>query len=134
VPGIYAADRLPLDRLKSGAPAIADDDDSYSNHIHAVDLARIAVAALLRGKPCRIYHATDDDEMKMGDYFDALADAYTLTRAPRLSRAEVKTAVSPMMWSFMNESRRLSNTRMKQELKVVLRYPTLNAFFAINNT
>jgi len=129
VPGIYAADRLPLDRLKSGAPAIANDDDSYSNHIHAEDLARIAVAALLRGKPCRIYHATDDDEMKMGDYFDAAADAYTLTRAPRLSRAEVKTAVSPMMWSFMNESRRLSNTRMKRELKVVLRYPTLNAFF-----
>jgi len=84
---------------------------------------------LLRGKPCRIYHATDDDEMKMGDYFDAVADAHTLPRAPRLSRAEVKTAVSPMMWSFMNESRRLSNTRMKLELKVVLRYPTLNAFF-----
>lgn len=128
VPGIYAADRLPLDRLKSGAPAIANDEDSYSNHIHAEDLARIALAALLRGKPCRIYHATDDDEMKMGDYFDAVADGTHLPRAPRLSRAEVKIAVSPMMWSFMNESRRLSNTRMKRELKVVLRYPTLNAF------
>ncbi|HCI53887.1 MAG TPA: NAD(P)-dependent oxidoreductase [Gallionella sp.] len=129
VPGIYAAERLPLDRLKSGAPVMNAHEDSYSNHIHAEDLARIAVAALLRGKPCRIYHATDDDEMKMGDYFDAVADAHTLPRAPRLSRAEVKTAVSPMMWSFMNESRRLSNTRMKLELKVVLRYPTLNAFF-----
>jgi nucleoside-diphosphate-sugar epimerase len=129
VPGIYAAERLPLDRLKSGAPVMNAHEDSYSNHIHAEDLARIAVAALLRGKPCRIYHATDDDEMKMGDYFDAVADAHTLPRAPRLSRAEVKTAVSPMMWSFMNESRRLSNTRVKRELKVVLRYPTLSTFF-----
>ncbi|MFA7400229.1 MAG: SDR family NAD(P)-dependent oxidoreductase, partial [Sideroxydans sp.] len=31
----------------------------------------------------------------------------------------------PMMWSFMNESRRLTNLRMKQELKVTLRYPTV---------
>ncbi len=128
VPGIYAQDRLPVERLKMGSPAIAENEDSYSNHIHADDLARIAVAALQRGKPCRVYHATDDDEMKMGDYFDTVADAFYLPHPPRLSRAEVKNTVSPMMWSFMNESRRLSNTRMKRELKVFLRYPTLMYF------
>lgn len=134
VPGIYALERLPLERLRAGAPVITEAEDSYSNHIHADDLAGICLAALLRGKPCRIYHATDDDEMKMGDYFDALADRYGLPRAPRMARCEVQAAVSPVMWSFMNESRRLTNGRMKRELGVRLRYPTLATFTAIEGS
>lgn len=123
VPGIYAADRLPLSRLQQGMPAIIAEQDSYTNHIHADDLARIVVATLRRGKPNRVYHTSDDSESKMGAYFDEVADAYHLPRPPRLPRAEVQRAVSPMMWSFMQESRRLTNTRMKNELKVLLRYP-----------
>lgn len=125
VPGIYAAERLPLERLRSGSPAIEAVDDGYSNHIHADDLARIVIAALRYGKPSRTYHAVDEDEMKMGDYFDAVADAFDLPRPPRLPRDEVRRSVSPMMWSFMNESRRLSKERMKRELKVKLCYPTV---------
>ncbi|MFH2134222.1 MAG: SDR family oxidoreductase [Pseudomonadota bacterium] len=125
VPGIYAEDRLPLERLRAGTPAIVAVEDGYSNHIHADDLARIIVAALRRGKNNRVYHAVDDDEMKMGDYFDRVADAYGLPRPPRMARAEVQRIVSPGMWSFMAESRRLSNLRMKRELKVRLLYPTV---------
>lgn len=130
VPGIYAADRLPLERLRSGAPAIVASEDGYSNHIHADDLARISVAALQCGKACRVYNASDDSQLKMGGYFDAVADAYNLPRPPRLSRADVQAAVSPMMWSFMNESRRLTNQRIKRELKIQLRYPTVADFLA----
>lgn len=125
VPGIYAADRLPLERLHSGSPAILAEEDSYTNHIHADDLARIAAAALHRGKPNRVYHASDDGELKMGDYFDAVADACGLPRPPRLPRAEVERSVSRALWSFMNESRRLLNRRIKTELRVRLRHPTV---------
>jgi nucleoside-diphosphate-sugar epimerase len=125
VPGIYAGDRLPLERLRAGTPAIAATEDSYTNHIHADDLAQVIVAAMRRGRPNRTYHACDDSEMKMGDYFDAVADAFGLARPPRLPRAEVQSSVSPALWSFMNESRRLDNTRMKRELKVRLTYPTV---------
>jgi nucleoside-diphosphate-sugar epimerase len=125
VPGIYAADRLPLSRLQQGTPAIIDSEDSYTNHIHADDLAQITVAALRYGKPCRVYHTSDDSHLKMGEYFDSVADAFGLPRAPRISRAEAQHVLSPMLLSFMNESRRLTNTRMKRELKVVLRYPTV---------
>jgi nucleoside-diphosphate-sugar epimerase len=125
VPGIYAADRLPLSRLQQGTPGIVDGEDSYTNHIHADDLARISIAALQYGKSCRVYHTSDDSHLKMGEYFDSVADAYNMPRVPRISRAEAQRVLSPMMLSFMNESRRLTNTRMKQELKVVLRYPTV---------
>ena len=125
VPGIYAHDRLPLDRLRQKLPALADEDDVYTNHIHADDLARIAIAALARGAAARVYNACDDDEMKMAEYFDVVADAFGLARPPRLPRLALKAAVSPMMYSFMTESRRLANRRIKDELRIRLLYPTV---------
>ncbi len=124
-PGIYAADRLPLERLRAGIPAIVAGEDGYTNHIHADDLARVVVAALRNGKPNRVYHACGDSGMKMGEYFDIVADSCGLARPPRLPRKEVENRVSPMLWSFMNESRRLVNARMKRELKIKLRYPAV---------
>ncbi len=125
VPGIYAADRLPLARLQQGLPCIIDNEDGYTNHIHADDLARIAVAALRYGKVCRVYHASDDSQLKMGGYFDAVADAFSLPRPPRVSRAEAQRVLPETLLSFMNESRRLNNRRMKRELRVRLHYPTV---------
>jgi nucleoside-diphosphate-sugar epimerase len=130
VPGIYAHDRLPLDRLRAGTPALAADDDVFTNHIHADDLAHIAIAALMRGGRGRTYNAVDDSQLKMGDYFDAVADAFGLPRPPRLPREQLKSAVSPMMYSFMGESRRLRNARVKRELKVRLAWPTVAATLA----
>ncbi len=130
VPGIYAAQRLPLKRLEQGTPALVAADDVYTNHIHADDLARIAAQALRRGRGGRIYHAVDDTQMKMAEYFDAVADAFGLARPPRLARAELAASVSPMLLSFMSESRRLANARIKQELGVRLRHPTVSQALA----
>jgi len=125
VPGIYAHDRLPLDRLRLKLPALADTDDVFTNHIHADDLARITIAALARGAVVRVYNAVDDSRLKMAQYFDAVADAVGLARSPRLPRSELQAAVSPTMYSFMTESRQLSNRRLKRELRVRLLYPTV---------
>jgi nucleoside-diphosphate-sugar epimerase len=122
VPGIYAGDRLPLKRLQLGTPALIAQDDVYTNHIHADDLARVIARALFRGAPGRVYHAVDDSDMKMADYFDSVADAFQLPRPPRLPRAELADAVTPALLSFMSESRRLLNQRLKRELGVGLRY------------
>jgi nucleoside-diphosphate-sugar epimerase len=123
VPGIYASDRLPLKRLREGTPALAAQDDVYTNHIHADDLARIIALALFRSLPGRIYHAVDDTEMRMAEYFDTVAAAFGLAAPPRLPRDQLAQVVSPMLLSFMSESRRMQNGRIKQELGVRLRYP-----------
>ncbi|MDT0354278.1 sugar nucleotide-binding protein [Herbaspirillum huttiense F1] len=130
VPGIYAADRLPLERLHKGLPALVAQEDVHTNHIHADDLARICLAAMRLGAPNRVYHAVDDTDLKMGDYFDAVADAAGLSRPPRLPRSELERSVSPMMLSFMSESRRLHNARIKNELGVRLRYPDVQSLLA----
>lgn len=126
VPGIYAADRLPLERLKRGTPVLRNDEDVYTNHIHAEDLAAICALALERALPGTIYNVSDDSEIKMGDWFDLVADRHGLPRPPRISRQEATSAIPAPLLSFMNESRRLVNTRMKMELGVRLLYPTIH--------
>ena len=128
IPGIYALDRAggdPRERLRRGTPVLAAADDVYTNHIHADDLARACVAALHRGLPQRVVNASDDSELRMGDYFDLAADLHGLARPPRLSRAEAAATLSPLQMSFLGESRRLVNRRLKEELGVVLRHATV---------
>jgi nucleoside-diphosphate-sugar epimerase len=129
-PGIYAADRLPLERLRRGDPVLLPEEDVYTNHIHAEDLGRACIAALRRGRPNRAYHASDDTALRMGDWFDKLADAFRLPRPPRVARAEAAQRLPAVMLSFMSESRRLDNARLKNELNFVLRYPTVDAGIA----
>ena len=129
-PGIYAETRLPLARLKLGTPVLAATDDVYTNHIHADDLARAVFAALFHGKPSRAYNVTDDAEMKMGDWCDAVADSFQLPHPPRVTWGEATRHVTPLSLSFMSESRRLANRRMKRELRVRLEYKTPQALLA----
>ena len=127
-PGIYAPNReggTPQARLLRGTAVLQASDDVFTNHIHADDLARACRLALWRGAAQRIYHASDNTVLKMGDYFDAAADLYGLPRPPRLSRQEAQAQLPPMLLSFMSESRRLENQRLRQELRLRLRYPTV---------
>lgn len=125
VPGIYAANRLPLDRLRKATPALSEEDDVFTNHINAEDLAYLIKLAMFRARPNRVYHAVDDSDLKMAEYFDQVADHFDLPRSPRLPRKELEKQVSPMLLSFMSESRRLLNRRMKTELGARLRFPTV---------
>jgi nucleoside-diphosphate-sugar epimerase len=123
VPGIYAADRLPLARLRAGTPVVEASRDAYTNHIHADDLARITFAALLRGRAARAYNAVDDSSIKMGDYFDLVADQFDLPHPPRISWQEAQIQLPESVLSFARESRRLGNRRLKKELRVRLSFP-----------
>jgi nucleoside-diphosphate-sugar epimerase len=124
-PGIYAADRLPIERLQKGTPALIEGDDVYTNHIHADDLAAACVAAVRRGLANRAYNVVDDSDLKMADYFDLVAESFGLPKAPRLSRAEAGKILSPVQMSFMRESRRIGNQRLKNELKLQLAFPSV---------
>ncbi|MDP9046150.1 MAG: NAD-dependent epimerase/dehydratase family protein, partial [Pseudomonadota bacterium] len=124
IPGIYADTRHPRQRLARGLPVLEAHHDVYTNHIHADDLARACAAALFRGRPQRIVHACDDSELRMGEYFDLAADLEGRPRPPRVTPEQARATLSPMQLSFMGESRRLSNRRLRTELKLRLHYPT----------
>ena len=129
IPGIYALDREggdPRERVRRGTPVLRVEDDVHTNHIHADDLARACMAALVRGGPQRVIHVSDDGTLPMGDHQDRIADLTGLPRPPRISRADALTTLSPMTMSFLSESRRLCNARLKRELRLQLRFATVD--------
>ena len=128
VPGIYSHTRLPLKRIQEKTPALTKTDDIYTNHIHADDLSRAIVGALANGRANRIYNIIDDSDIKLGDYLDLLADYHNLPRPPRLPFNEIKNHVSKMQFTFLCESRRIKFNRWQKELKVKMKYPSIQDF------
>ncbi len=132
VPGIYAPDRPggPAERLASGTPVLRHEDDVYTNHIHAEDLARACLRALWLARPQRVVHVCDDTQLRMGDYLDRVADLLGLPRPPRIAREGAERQLPLALLSFMHESRRLRNGRLKRELRLRLTYPTIDEGWA----
>ena len=130
VHGIYAHDRLPLQRLREGLPVLAETESPYTNRIHADDLARACIAAMRRGRPGQAYNVSDGHPTTMTDYFNQVADRLGLPHPPVVSRAEAQRVLSPSMLSFLGESKRLRNRLMREQLGVELAYPDLAAGLA----
>ena len=125
VAGIYGPGRLPLERLRRGLPVLREADSPYSNRVHAEDVTAACLAAMERGTPGRIYHVADGHPTTMTDYFLRLADAAGLPRPPVIGLEEAQERFSEEMLSYLRESRRLSNRRLREELGVRLRFPRL---------
>lgn len=127
VPGIYGPGRLPIERIKQGLPVVREEEAPYSNRIHADDLARICIAAAQHGRAGQVYNVSDGNPSSMTDYFNKTADLLNLPRPPAVSMAEARLCLTPGMLSFLEESRRIDNCKMRKELSVELLYPTLDA-------
>lgn len=125
VAGIYGPGRIPLQRIQAREPLLCAEEAGYTNRIHADDLAVICLAALERGEPGDIFNVCDGESGKMNDYFNAITDLMHVPRLPQVSLAEARQAMSPLMFSYMTESRRISNRRLLEKLGIVLQYPTL---------
>ncbi|KJS65037.1 MAG: NAD-dependent dehydratase [Comamonadaceae bacterium BICA1-1] len=127
IPGIYGGGRPggAQARLLRGTPVLRPEDDVYTNHIQADDLARACLRALWCRAPQRAFNVCDDTDLRMGDYFDLAADLYGLARPARITRKQAEQQLSPALLSFMSESRRLRNQRMQRELRLVLRFPSV---------
>jgi len=124
VGGIYGPGRLPEERLRQGLPVLREADCGYTNRIHADDLATVCIAAADRGRG--VYNVSDGHPGTMTDYFNKVADLYGLPRPRQIGFEEARTHMSAEMMSYLEESRRLDNRRMLNELGVRLSYPTLS--------
>lgn len=125
VPGIYSAERLPIERLQRGEPVLLEAEAPWTNRIHADDLARICERAMQAAPQASIYNACDGQPSTMTEYFNQVADYAGLPRPPQLSLAEASSVVSAGMLSYLQESRRIRNDKLLQELGLPLLYPSL---------
>ncbi|WP_297473267.1 SDR family oxidoreductase [Ferrovum sp.] len=125
-PGIYGERRLPLERLQKGLPLPLENP--WTNHIHELDLARSVVAACTLGKSQRVYNVVDDQPLTVGDFYRCLAQHHHLPLPTFLPLSELEKTLDPFNLSFLKESRRIHNQRIKQELRLDWRYPSVRSF------
>jgi nucleoside-diphosphate-sugar epimerase len=130
VAGIYAADRLPLERIRQRAPVVKPEQAPWTNRIHAADLVAVCLAAAGSAPAGALYNVCDGHPSTMTDYFLRVARAAGLPPPPQIDLQESDGQLSPGMLSYLRESRRLDNRRLREELGVILRYPDLAAGLA----
>lgn len=125
VAGIYGPGRIPMQRILSQEPLLNENEAGYSNRIHADDLAAVCLAALEKGEDGDIFNVCDGEISKMTDYFNAITDLMNLPRLPQVSLEEARSVMSPLMFTYMTESRQISNRKMLDKLGIKLKYPTM---------
>ena len=125
VSGIYGPGRLPLMQISQGQPLLNEQESGPSNRIHADDLAAVCIAAADKGRNGEVFNVSDGHPSSMTTYFNACADALGLPRQPQVTMAEARQVMSPLMLSYVSQSRIIDNTRMLNRLKITLRYASL---------
>ncbi len=125
VAGIYGPGRIPLDRIVNRHPVLRSEEAGFTNRIHADDLAEICLAALERGEDGDVFNVCDGETSTMTDYFNAITDLLGLPRLPQVGLGEARQVMTPLMYGYMTESRRIDNGRLLAKLGIKLKYPTL---------
>jgi len=127
VPGIYAADKLPVKRITSGEPIVAAQDSGFTNRIHADDLSAFCVEALTEDVQPGIYNCCDGHPSTMNDYFMKVAQAMKLSPPKEISLQQAQQELSSGMLSYLAESKRISNKKLLNNFKTRFKYPDLDA-------
>ena len=122
LPGIYGPGRSAIDNVRAGAARRIVKKAQVFNRIHVADIAT-AVAASMQGIGRHAIYNVSDDEPAPPE--DVVLFAAELIGVPPPPSVAFETAdISPMTRSFYGESKRVSNARMRHDLRVQLAYPT----------
>ena len=125
VPGIYGRGYLPEERLRARDPVLHEEESPFSNRIHADDLARACFIAGHHANPGTLYNVSDGHPTTMTDFFYRVADAFGIPHPPAITLEQARRRLGAEMPSYLAESKRIDNRRMREELGVELIYPDL---------
>jgi nucleoside-diphosphate-sugar epimerase len=106
---------------------LSEAESPPTNRIHADDLATVCLAAAAKGVDGEVFNVSDGQPGTMTQYFNAAADLLGLPRPPQVSMAEAQRVMTPLMLSYLTETRRMDNRRMLERLGVTLCYPDLES-------
>ena len=120
--GIYGPGRSALDDLRAGEARRIVKPGQVFNRIHVEDIARVLLSAADGRGTHTIYNVTDGEPSPPQD---VVAYAAQLLQMPAPPETPFENAqLSPMGRSFYSENRRVSNSRVKDDLGITLAYPS----------
>lgn len=124
-PGIYGPGRTLRQRLETGAYRRLDDDDRRISRIHVDDLVDGLIAAWRRGRGGRIYLLSDDEPVTGQEYAEVTAGLLSLPLPPIAEREDIRHELNVSQFERRVGSRRCSNRRMREELRLNPRFPSV---------
>lgn len=128
VAGIYSANRLPFQQIKAGRPILKLGLAPFSNRIHATDLAEVCIAAARSNRnQLMIFNVSDGNPGSISQYYQQVALTFGLPSPPEITWEQAEQQLSPMMLSYLRESKRIDNRHLIETLGIKLRYPTLES-------
>jgi len=123
--GIYGPGRGPFAKVRKGTARRIIKEGQIFSRIHVDDIAQVLAASIAHPNPGAVYNVCDNEPAPPED---VLAYAAELLDCPIPPAVDFEDAdMTPMARSFYAESKRVDNTRIKEELGVTLRYPDYKA-------
>jgi nucleoside-diphosphate-sugar epimerase len=124
LPGIYGPGRSAIDQVRAGTARRIDKPGQVFSRIHVEDIAGTVLMAITQSHGGAIYNVADDLPAATGDVVAFACELLGKPVPPAIPWEEIAPSMSAMARSFYAENRRVRNDRIKDELGVVLRYPT----------
>ncbi len=123
--GIYGPGRNQLVSMQNGKARRIEKPDQVFSRIHVADIAQILLASIDKPNAGRAYSVCDDGPAPPQDVVAFAADLLGMEAPPLIAFEDAE--LSTMAQSFYADNKRIKNTRLKEELGVVLLYPDYRA-------
>lgn len=120
--GIYGPGRGPFSKVRKGTARRIIKEGQVFSRTHVEDIAQVLEASIHHPNPGAAYNVCDDDPARPQDVIAYAAELLGLPVPPAIPYQEAE--MTPMARSFYAESKRVRNDRIKDELGVVLKYPS----------
>ncbi len=124
LPGIYGPGRSAVDQVKAGTARRIDKPGQVFSRIHVEDIAGAVLMAITGAHAGAVYNVADDLPASTSDVVAFACELLGRPAPPVIPWEQAAPTMSAMARSFYAETRRVKNDRIKNELGVVLRYPT----------
>ena len=119
--GIYSNEKNILIRLKSGEVKLINKKNHYFSRIHVDDISNILFKSLSKFKSGEIYNLSDD---KPSTSEDVTLFGAKMLNIENIEKIEVDQIKSEMLKNFYNESKKVSNEKMKSYFNYNLKFPS----------
>ncbi len=123
--GIYGPGRGPFEKVRKGTARRIIKQGQVFSRTHVEDIAQVLEASIRRPNPGAAYNVCDDDPAPPQDVIGYAAELLGVPMPPAVNFEDAE--MSPMARSFYAESKRVDNSRIKEELGVELIYPDYKA-------
>jgi nucleoside-diphosphate-sugar epimerase len=121
--GIYGPGRGPFEKVRDGTARRIVKPGQIFSRIHVEDIAQVLLASIRHPNPGAAYNVCDDNPCPPEEVIAYAARLLGLPDPPAVAFEDIKHTMTPMALGFYQESKRVRNDRIKDELGVKLLYP-----------